>query len=64
MPEGARVLEFGCGQGDMTAVLADRAGPNGTVVGTDVAPRDYGAPVTEGQSARHRWAAPSAATPA
>jgi SAM-dependent methyltransferase len=53
IPEGARVLEIGCGQGDMTAVLADRAGPNGTVVGTDVAPRDYGAPVTVGESAHH-----------
>jgi SAM-dependent methyltransferase len=53
IPEGSRVLEIGCGQGDMTAVLADRVGPNGTVVGTDVAPPDYGAPVTVGQSARH-----------
>ncbi|MGW6929631.1 methyltransferase domain-containing protein [Lentzea sp. NPDC054927] len=53
IPEGARVLEIGCGQGDMTAVLADRVGPGGRVVGTDVAPPDYGAPVTVGESARH-----------
>ncbi|NKE55646.1 methyltransferase domain-containing protein [Lentzea sp. PSKA42] len=52
IPEGARVLEIGCGQGDMTAVLADLVGPNGTVVGIDVAPPDYGTPVTVGQSAR------------
>lgn len=53
IPPGARVLEIGCGQGDMTAVLADAVGPDGTVVGTDVAPPDYGAPVTVGQSAEH-----------
>ena len=53
VPQGARVLEIGCGQGDMTAVLADRVGPRGTVVGTDVAPPGYGAPVTVGDSARH-----------
>lgn len=53
VPEGASVLEIGCGQGDMTAVLADLVGPNGTVVGTDVAPPGYGAPVTVGQSAQH-----------
>ncbi|MEU7479746.1 hypothetical protein AB0A63_27400 [Lentzea sp. NPDC042327] len=53
IPVGGRILEIGCGQGDMTAVLADLAGPNGTVVGVDVASRDYGAPVTVGQSARH-----------
>jgi SAM-dependent methyltransferase len=53
VPKGASILEIGCGQGDMTAVLADLVGPNGTVVGTDVAPPGYGAPVTVGQSARH-----------
>lgn len=53
IPSGASILEIGCGQGDMTAVLADLVGPNGTVVGTDIAPPDYGAPVTVGQSARH-----------
>ncbi|MFD4640278.1 hypothetical protein ACFWN2_23390 [Lentzea sp. NPDC058436] len=53
IPQGARVLEIGCGQGDMTAVLADQVGPHGTVVGTDVASPGYGAPVTVGQSAQH-----------
>ncbi|GHH30935.1 class I SAM-dependent methyltransferase [Lentzea cavernae] len=53
IPEGARVLEIGCGQGDMTAVLADQVGPHGTVIGTDVASPGYGAPVTVGDSARH-----------
>ncbi|MFS8099568.1 hypothetical protein LFM09_20810 [Lentzea alba] len=47
---GASILEIGCGQGDMTAVLATMAG---RVVGTDIAPPGYGAPVTVGQSARH-----------
>ncbi|MDX8028742.1 methyltransferase domain-containing protein [Lentzea sp. BCCO 10_0856] len=58
IPSGATVLEIGCGQGDMTAVLADLVGPNGTVVGVDVAPPDYGAPVTVGESARHLLAGP------
>lgn len=53
IPQGARVLEIGCGQGDMTAVLATLVGPEGTVVGTDVASPGYGAPVTVGQSAQH-----------
>ncbi|SFR27996.1 Protein-L-isoaspartate(D-aspartate) O-methyltransferase (PCMT) [Lentzea waywayandensis] len=53
IPAGARVLEIGCGQGDMTAVLADLVGPDGRVVGTDIAPPGYGAPVTVGDSARH-----------
>ncbi|ANZ39482.1 hypothetical protein BBK82_28975 [Lentzea guizhouensis] len=56
--DGSRVLEIGCGQGDMTAVLADLVGPNGTVVGIDVAPPGYGGPVTVGDSARHLLAGP------
>lgn len=40
--EGKRVLEIGCGQGDCTAVLADRVGPNGHVTGVDPGPLDYG----------------------
>jgi SAM-dependent methyltransferase len=58
IPAGARVLEIGCGQGDMTAVLADLVGPDGRVVGTDVAPPGYGSPVTVGDSARHLLAGP------
>ncbi|WP_395511924.1 class I SAM-dependent methyltransferase [Streptomyces racemochromogenes] len=48
---GATVLELGCGQGDMTAVLAEAVGPDGRVVAVDVADPSYGAPVTLGASA-------------
>ncbi|MFJ4862848.1 class I SAM-dependent methyltransferase [Streptomyces sp. NPDC088748] len=48
---GATVLELGCGQGDMTAVLAEAVGPRGRVVAVDVAAPSYGAPVTVGESA-------------
>lgn len=47
----SRVLELGCGQGDMTAVLAEAVGPKGQVVAVDVAEPSYGAPVTLGDSA-------------
>jgi SAM-dependent methyltransferase len=50
---GASVLEIGCGQGDMTAVLADAVGTGGRVLGIDIADPSYGAPVTLGQSADH-----------
>lgn len=52
IPSGARVLEIGCGQGDMTAVLAETVGPHGRVVAVDPAPPDYGTPVTIGESIR------------
>ncbi|MET9632966.1 methyltransferase domain-containing protein [Lentzea sp. NPDC006480] len=58
IPDGASVLEVGCGQGDMTAVLASLVGPNGRVVGIDVASPSYGSPVTVGQSAEHLLAGP------
>ncbi len=45
---GSSVLEIGCGQGDMTAVLADTVGVDGRVLGIDIAGRDCGAPVTLG----------------
>ncbi len=48
---GASVLEIGCGQGDMTAVLADAVGAGGRVLGLDIADPGYGAPVTVGDSA-------------
>ncbi len=48
---GATVLEIGCGQGDMTAVLADAVGEHGRVVAVDIAGEEYGAPVTLGESA-------------
>ena len=48
---GDRVLEVGCGQGDMTAVLAAAVGESGHVTGVDLADPSYGAPVTLGESA-------------
>ncbi len=48
---GDRVLEVGCGQGDMTAVLAGLVGARGHVTAVDLADPDYGAPVTLGESA-------------
>jgi SAM-dependent methyltransferase len=48
---GSRILEIGCGQGDMTAVLARAVGREGRVEAYDPAPPGYGAPVTIGESA-------------
>jgi SAM-dependent methyltransferase len=53
IPEGARVLEIGCGQGDTTAALADAVGARGRIIAVDVAEPTYGAPITIGDSARH-----------
>ena len=53
IPEGANVLEVGCGQGDMTAVLAHAVGPSGRVTALDAARPDYGGPVTVGRSSEH-----------
>lgn len=50
IPPGSRVLEVGCGQGDMTVALAEAVGPNGFVVATDIASREYGSPLTLGQA--------------
>ncbi|MEG9550018.1 MULTISPECIES: class I SAM-dependent methyltransferase [Streptomyces griseus group] len=55
---GSIVLELGCGQGDMTAVLAEAVGPTGRVVATDVAEPSYGTPVTLGESADRLSAGP------
>ncbi|PWK64373.1 methyltransferase family protein [Streptomyces sp. CG 926] len=55
---GSTVLELGCGQGDMTAVLAEAVGPEGHVVAVDVAAPSYGAPVTIGESAARLAAGP------
>jgi SAM-dependent methyltransferase len=55
---GMRVLELGCGQGDMTTVLADEVGPTGHVLATDPAGGDYGAPVTLGEATAHVKAGP------
>jgi len=51
--EGDRVLEIGCGQGDTTAVLAYLVGEKGFVHGVDIAPPDYGSPITVGASAAY-----------
>ena len=56
--EGERILEIGCGQGDMTAVLAHLAGPEGFVHGIDIGPESYGAPYTLGQAAAVLSASP------
>jgi SAM-dependent methyltransferase len=53
IPPGAKVLEIGCGQGDMTAALAHAVGRDGHVTAVDSAPSHYGAPVTLKQSADH-----------
>jgi SAM-dependent methyltransferase len=55
---GDRVLEIGCGQGDMTAVLAAAVGEQGRVTGVDLADPSYGAPVTLAQSAEFLLATP------
>lgn len=55
---GDSVLEIGCGQGDMTAVLADAVGESGRVVAVDIADPSYGAPVTLGESAAFLAATP------
>lgn len=53
IPAGARVLEIGCGQGDMTAALAYAVGSSGRVTAVDSASEEYGSPLTIGDSARH-----------
>lgn len=53
IPEGAHVLEIGCGQGDLTAVLADTVGSKGKVLAVDSASPEYGAPITIGASLDH-----------
>jgi len=55
---GMRILEIGCGQGDMTTVLADVVGPNGHVLATDPAGASYGAPITLGDATAHIKAGP------
>jgi len=44
---GAHILEIGCGQGDMTCVLAETAS---RVIAVDIAERSYGAPLTLGEA--------------
>ncbi|MBQ0139521.1 MAG: methyltransferase domain-containing protein [Kurthia sp.] len=48
--EGMQVVEIGCGQGDTTVALADLVGASGQVIALDIAPDDYGAPLTLAQA--------------
>lgn len=52
LEKGMKVLEIGCGQGDTTVVLADAVGPTGHIVAIDIAPPEYGAPITLGEAAK------------
>jgi SAM-dependent methyltransferase len=47
---GTRILEIACGQGDMSAVLAQAVGDTGHVTGVDIASPEYGAPLTLGEA--------------
>lgn len=47
---GSKILEIGCGQGDLTEALARAVGPQGHVLAVDVAGRDYGSPLTLGEA--------------
>ena len=51
--EGSRVLEIGCGQGDTTAAIAYAVGEEGFVHGVDIAPPNYGGPITVGDAAHY-----------
>ncbi|KAF2278872.1 S-adenosyl-L-methionine-dependent methyltransferase [Westerdykella ornata] len=53
IPNGSKVLDLGCGQGDCTTVLASAVGEQGSVVAVDPAELDYGAPYTLGQAQNH-----------
>ncbi|KAF9002912.1 S-adenosyl-L-methionine-dependent methyltransferase [Cyathus striatus] len=53
IPDGSKVLELGCGQGDCTIVLADLVGEKGTVDAIDPAPAGYGSPYTVEQAQNH-----------
>ena len=55
---GARILEIGCGQGDLTAVLAHVVGSEGRVMAFDLAASDYGAPLTIGESTEYLHRSP------
>ncbi len=48
--EGSKILEIGCGQGDMTVALAEAVGATGRVVAIDPAASDYGSPQTLGEA--------------
>lgn len=56
--DGMSVIEVGCGQGDTTVALADRVGESGHVMAIDIAPPDYGAPITLGEATSSIAASP------
>ncbi|KAJ5281115.1 hypothetical protein N7478_006487 [Penicillium angulare] len=58
IPQGSKVLEIGCGQGDCTILLADLVGENGHVTAIDPASLDYGAPMTLGEAQSQLKASP------
>jgi SAM-dependent methyltransferase len=49
LPHNSKILEIGCGQGDMTAVLASTLS-DAHIDAIDPAPLDYGSPETLGQA--------------
>jgi SAM-dependent methyltransferase len=55
---GQKILEIGSGQGDMTAALAYTVGGNGHITAVDIAPPEYGAPFTIGESMANLKATP------
>lgn len=58
IPQGARVLEIGCGQGDTLSALAYIVGKNGYVRGVDIASGSYGSPETLGKARERLLSSP------
>ncbi|WP_224076194.1 class I SAM-dependent methyltransferase [Planococcus chinensis] len=56
--DGMSVIEVGCGQGDTTVALANGVGESGRVLAVDIAPPDYGAPITLGEATSSIAASP------
>src|SRR5579863_86150 len=51
---GMRVLDIGCGAGDVSVLLADAVGPSGFVVAIDRDARAIGATRSRAEAAGHR----------
>jgi SAM-dependent methyltransferase len=56
-PVGARVLDVGCGYGDSANELAELVGPEGSVLGVDIAPRFVEMAAAEAAGPNVRFAA-------